>query len=133
MRASLLVAGAGLGATTALTITAETWSQVTAPGGLATFAGNITGMVGTYLALIMVLLVSRIPLAEHVLGQDGLLRWHRRLGPWPISLLIAHALLITVGYAEAARTGLWHQVDILILSYPDVLAATVGALEPLAR
>jgi len=126
VRASLVVAGAGLGATTALTITAETWRQVTAPGGLATFAGNITGMVGTYLALIMVLLVSRIPFAEHVLGQDGLLRWHRRLGPWPISLLIAHALLITVGYAEAARTGLWHQVGTLIFSYPDVLAATVG-------
>ena len=114
------------GATTALTITAAAPSQVTAPGGLATFAGNITGMVGTYLALIMVLLVSRIPFAEHVLGQDGLLRWHRRLGPWPISLLIGHALLITVGYAEAARTGLWHQVGTLILSYPDVLAAAVG-------
>ena len=126
VRASLVVAGAGLGATTALTITAETWSQLTAPGGLATFAGNVTGMVGTYLALIMVLLVSRIPFAEHVLGQDGLLRWHRRLGPWPISLLIAHALLTTVGYAEAARTGLWHQMGTLILSYPDVLAATVG-------
>src|SRR5450755_1082064 len=126
VRASLVVAGVGLGATTALTITAETWRQVTAPGGLATFAGNITGMVGTYLALIMVLLVSRLPFAEHVLGQDGLLRWHRRLGPWPISLLIAHALLITVGYAEAARTGLWHQVGTLILSYPDVLAASVG-------
>ncbi len=67
--ASLVVAGAGLGATTALTITAETWSQVTAPGRLATFAGNITGMAGTYLALIMVLLVSRIPFAEHVLGK----------------------------------------------------------------
>jgi len=34
------MAGAGLGATTALTITAETAGQLTAPGGLATFAGN---------------------------------------------------------------------------------------------
>ena len=59
--AALLVAGVGLGATTALTITAETASQLTATGGLATFAGNLTGMVGTYLALMMVLLVSRLP------------------------------------------------------------------------
>ena len=110
VRASLVLAGAGLGATTALTITAETWSQVTARGGLATFAGNITGMVGTYLALIMVLLVSRIPFAEHVLGQDGLLRWHRRLGPWPISLLIAHALPDHRRLRGRARTGVWHQV-----------------------
>ena len=103
--AALLVAGVGLGATTALTITAETASQLSAPGGLATFAGNLTGMVGTYLALMMVLLVSRIPFIERVLGQDGLLRWHRRLAPWPISLLVAHAVLITAGYAQAARTG----------------------------
>jgi predicted ferric reductase len=121
-----VIAGAGLGATTALTITAETTSQLTGPGGLATFAGNVTGMVGTYLALMMVLLVSRIPVIERVLGQDGLLRWHRRLAPWPISLLIAHALLITVGYAQAARTGPWHEVGTLLASYPDILTATLG-------
>jgi predicted ferric reductase len=84
--AALVIAGTGLGATTALTITAESVSQLTAAGGLATYAGNLTGMAGTYLALLMVLLVSRIPFIESVFGQDGLLRWHRRLAPWPISL-----------------------------------------------
>ena len=126
VRVSLVVAGAGLGATTAVTITAETLRQLTAPGGLATFAGNLTGMVGTYLALLMVLLVSRIPFTERVLGQDGLLRWHRRLAPWPISLLVAHAVFITAGYAQAAGAGPWREVDTLVFSYPDVLAATVG-------
>ncbi len=125
-RAALVVSGAGLGATGALTITAETASQLTARGGPATFLGNATGMVGTYLALIMVLLVSRIPVIERVLGQDGLLRWHRRLAPWPISLLIAHAVLITVGYAQAARAGPWHEAGTLLFSYPDILIATVG-------
>jgi predicted ferric reductase len=124
--AALVVAGVGLGATTALTITAETAGQLAAPGGLATFGGNLTGMVGTYLALMMVLLVSRIPFIERVLGQDGLLRWHRRLAPWPISLLIAHAVLITAGYAQAARTGPWHEAGTLLRSYPDMLTATVG-------
>ena len=124
--AALLVAGVGLGATAALTVTAETASQLTASGGLATFAGNVTGMVGTYLALMMVLLVSRIPVIERVLGQDGLLRWHRRLAPWPISLLIGHAALITVGYAQAVRTGPWHEAGTLLSSYPGILIATVG-------
>jgi predicted ferric reductase len=126
VRASLVAAGAGLGATTALTITAESLSQLTASGGLATFAGNLTGMVGTYLALLMVLLVSRIPYVERVLGQDGLLRWHRRLAPWPISLLVAHAVFITAGYAQAAGAGPWHELDTLVFSYPDILAATIG-------
>ena len=125
-RAGLVVAGAGLGAVTALAITDETGAEFTAPGGALTFLGSLTGLVGMYLALLMVLLVSRIPAIERVLGQDGLLRWHRRLAPWPISLLVAHALFITVGYAQAARAGLWHQVGVLLNNYPDVLIATVG-------
>jgi predicted ferric reductase len=120
------VAGIGLGATTALAIADETGSEFTAPGGAATFTGSITGLVGTYLALMMVLLVSRIPVIERVLGQDGLLRWHRRLAPWPISLLVAHAVFITVGYAQAARSGVWHQIGVLLTRYPDVITATVG-------
>jgi predicted ferric reductase len=125
-RAALVLAGAGLGAVAALAIVDETGSQLTAPGGVATFTGSLTGLIGTYLALMMVLLVSRIPAVERVLGLDGLLRWHRRLAPWPISLLIAHALFITIGYAQAARAGLWHQVAVLLTKYPDVLTATVG-------
>jgi predicted ferric reductase len=125
-RAGLVIAGAGLGVVTALGIVDETRSELAGPGGVATFIGSLTGLVGMYLALLMVLLVSRIPAIERVLGQDGLLRWHRRLAPWPISLLVAHALFITVGYAQAARSGLGHQVAVLLSSYPDVLIATVG-------
>jgi predicted ferric reductase len=125
-RAGLVVAGAGLGAVTALAIVDETGAELRAPGGAVTFLGSLTGLVGMYLALLMVLLVSRIPAIERVLGQDGLLRWHRRLAPWPISLLIAHALFITVGYAQAARAGLGRQVAVLLTRYPDVLIATIG-------
>jgi predicted ferric reductase len=125
-RAGLSAAGIGLGATTALAIVDETRSQFSAPGGAFTFLGSLTGLVGTYLALMMVLLVSRIPAIERVLGQDGLLRWHRRLAPWPISLLVAHALFITVGYAQAAQAGVWHQAGVMLTRYPDVLIATIG-------
>lgn len=126
VKMALTVVGIGLGATTAQAFTAETVSQFRAPGGPAIFAGSLTGLVGTYLAMVMVLLVSRIPFVERVLGQDGLLRWHRSLAPWPISLLIAHALFITVGYAQAARTGAWHQAGVLLSQYPYVFLATVG-------
>jgi predicted ferric reductase len=123
---ALAGAGVGLGATTALAVTAETGAQLRAAGGLATFAGSITGLAGTYLALMMVLLVSRVPFVEHVLGLDGLLRWHRRLAAWPVSLLVAHSAFITVGYDQAARSGLLRQVATLLSSYPDVLSATAG-------
>jgi predicted ferric reductase len=118
--------GLGLGATVGLALTAETRSALVARGGGMTFLGNITGLVGTYLALVMVLLVSRLPFVERILGQDGLLRWHRRLGPWPISLLIAHAILTTLGYAEAAKTGFAAELGVFVDSYPGMLTATVG-------
>jgi len=123
---ALLVAGAGLLLTVVSAIEVETGSQLAARGGVAMFIGSITGLVGTYLALLMVLLVSRIPAVERVLGQDGLVRWHKRLAPWPLSLIGLHAVFITVGYAEAANTGIWHEIGTLLNSYPDVLAATVG-------
>ena len=74
----------------------------------------------------MVLLVSRIPVVERVLGQDKLLASHRRLAPWPISLIVAHAVLLTFAYAEAARSGVFGQIGAFIRSYPDMLTATIA-------
>lgn len=124
--AATILVGLGLGVAVGLALTAESRSQLRAPGGIAMFLGSLTGLVGTYLALVMVLLVSRIPAIERVLGQDGLLRWHRRLAPWPISLITAHALLLTVAYAEVAHTGPLHELGTLITAYPNMLTATVG-------
>lgn len=123
---ALVLVGLGLGATVGVTLTAETLSELKAPGGVAIFVGGLTGLVGMYLALVMVLLVSRIPAVERILGFDGLLRWHRSLGPWPISLLVAHAVIITIGYAQAAKAGFWHEVGTLVISFPYMLIATVG-------
>lgn len=123
---ALAVVGLGLGISVGMAITVETHSQLVAPGGISIFISNVTGLVGTYLAMVMVLLVSRIPPVERVLGQDGLLRWHRRLGPWPISLLVAHAVFVTIGYAQTARSGIWQQIGSFMNTYADVLAATVG-------
>ena len=120
------LAGLGLGATIGSVLTNETRAQLTQAGGPASFIGSLTGMVGSYLALLMVLLVSRLPLVERVMGQDGLLHWHRRLAPWPIGLLAAHAVFITIGYAQAAHSGLLHEVGTLLGSYPGIITATVG-------
>jgi len=124
--AATILAGLGLGVCVGLAVTAESWSQLSATGGLAMFLGNLTGLAGSYLALIMVLLISRVPMVERVLGQDKLLALHRRLAPWPISLIIAHALLLTVAYAEVARSGFLHQIRTFLSSYPDMVTATIA-------
>jgi predicted ferric reductase len=123
---AVTVVGLGLGITVGLALTDETASQLRAPGGGEIFLGSLTGLVGTYLALVMVLLVSRIPLVERVLGHDGLLRWHRRLAPWPLTLIAGHAVFLTLGYAQAAHTGALHQVATFLRSYPNMLSATVA-------
>jgi len=118
--------GVGFGATLALGVTAESWSQLHAAGGVAMFLGSMTGLAGTYLALVMVLLVSRVPVVERVLGQDRLVQAHRRLAPWPLSLIAAHVVLLTIGYAQAAHTGAWHEAGVLVGTFPDMLTATIG-------
>ncbi|MHB8439817.1 MAG: ferredoxin reductase family protein [Acidimicrobiales bacterium] len=117
---------AGLLVVVVLGIATETRSELALPGGLTTFVGSLTGLVGMYLALVMVLIIARIPPLERIIGQDGMLRWHRRLAPWPISLIVAHAIFITIGYAQASRTGALHELWALVDTYPDMLAATVG-------
>jgi predicted ferric reductase len=124
--AFVAVIGLGLGAVIALAITGETRGSLSAPGGAATFVGRLSGLTGTYLMLVMLLLIARIPWIEKAAGQDRLVRWHRNLGQWPVYLLICHALFVTIGYAEFDRTGVLHQAWLLIDSYPDVLMAAVA-------
>jgi ferredoxin-NADP reductase/DMSO/TMAO reductase YedYZ heme-binding membrane subunit len=78
--------------------------------------------------VVVVLLVARVPPLERAIGQDRLVTWHRKLGPWPLYLLLGHAVLITVGYARQAGTGVLHQFGQLLSTYPGVLAATVGSI-----
>ncbi|MFD8815012.1 ferric reductase-like transmembrane domain-containing protein [Streptomyces sp. NPDC059627] len=120
-------AGLGLGISLALGIGAQTVSALNAPGGVATALGRVTGMLSGYAMVVVVLLSARIPPLERALGQDRLIVWHRRLAPWGLYLLLAHAVLITVGYARAARTGILAEIGQLLWTYPGVLSATVGS------
>ena len=118
--------GLGLGTVIAMAIDAESAGSLAAPGGWATAAGRITGLVAMYAMIVVVLLVARIPGLERAVGQDRLVTWHRKLGPWPLYLVTAHGVLITIGYAQAAKDGVLHQFGQLLWTYDGILAATVG-------
>jgi predicted ferric reductase len=122
------LAGLGLGATIALGVSSESWSALNAAGGWLTAGGRMAGLVGTYLMLIVVLLAGRVPIVERTLGQDVLMRWHRKLAPWTLVLIAVHGTLITIGYAQSARTGALHQLGQLLTGYPGILTASVGFL-----
>jgi predicted ferric reductase len=121
-------AGLGLGVTIGLEVTAESSGSLSAPGGVAIALGRLTGLVAAYAMVVVVLLVARVPPLERAIGQDRLVAWHRKLGPWPVYLLLAHAVLITLGYARQAHDGVLHQFGQLLWTYPGILAATAGAI-----
>ena len=121
-----VVAGLGFGVTLGAVATGETSGSLAAPGGLLILGGRLSGFSGAYFLLLMVLLIARLPWLERSVGQDRLVRWHRRLAPWAVGLICAHVVLITLGYAALAKTGVLRQLWIFVTSYPDLLAATVG-------
>ena len=98
------------------------------PGGPMTEIGRLSGLVASYLLLIQVLLMARIPWLEGVWGQDALARQHRLVGFTSFHLMLVHILTITLGYAAAANTGVLHEIWLLITVYPGMLLATAGTL-----
>src|SRR5690349_21043682 len=68
------------------------WSS---PGTIATAAGQLTALLGTYLALVQLVLMARSPWLDQAFGLPRLAIWHRWVGFACLWLLIAHAVLTT--------------------------------------
>jgi predicted ferric reductase len=123
-----IVVGTGLLVALALALSQETPSTLRAPGGFFDAVARLSGIVGAYLMLVMVLLIARVPVIERSLGQDRLVRWHRLIGGWPIALIGLHIVTVTLGYAGVTHSGFVSQFWTFLFHYPDVLAALVGFL-----
>ena len=88
--------------------------------------GRLSGLIASYLLLIQVLLMARIPWLEGIWGQDVLARQHRLVGFTSFHLMLVHIVTITLGYAAAAQTGVLHEIWLLVTVYPGMLLATAG-------
>lgn len=96
------------------------------PGGPATSAGRLTGLLASDLLLLQVLLMARIPWVERSYGQDRLARRHRLVGFLSFWLMIAHIVLTTVGYAQSGSTSVLGEAWELVVAYPGMLLAAAG-------
>jgi predicted ferric reductase len=128
LSADLFVAliGLGLGATGADAVASLSGRIIGGPGGPEVAVGRVTGLVGSYLLLVTVLLMGRLPVIERLVGQQRLSAWHRRLAPWPLLLLIVHAVSSMLGYALVQRTGVWHELGVALSRYPGMFGAIAG-------
>ncbi len=96
--------------------------------GALTSLGRITALVASDLLLIQVLLMARIPMVERSYGQDELTRRHRLVGFWSFWLMIAHVVLIVIGYAVTIQANVFVEFWNLVVDYPGMLLALVGTL-----
>ncbi len=120
----VVVLGMNLGAVLALGV-ARLPLDLQAPGGLAAWAGRMTGLLAEVLVLAMVLLAARVPWLERAVGQDRLIRWHRWIAPTALVALVAHPLLLALSYANGVR-GWW--TSLLALGGATLDAVTGTAL-----
>ncbi|MDQ4214603.1 ferric reductase-like transmembrane domain-containing protein [Microbacterium sp. ASV81] len=95
-------------------------------GDTFTTLGRVTGLGSANLLLYQVLLMARVPVFERGFGRDGITRMHRLVGFWSFWLLMAHLVLITIGYAITSSTNVFVQAWDFVWDYPGMLLATAG-------
>jgi predicted ferric reductase len=90
--------------------------------------GRLTGLVGTALLLVQLLLAARVPWVDRIYGHDRALVGHRRISRVAVPLLLAHAVALIFAYG--AQRGLspalaWLDEPIYLLGgeLPDMLTA----------
>lgn len=95
-------------------------------GETLTTLGRITGLVSANLLLYQALLMARVPLFERGFGRDAITRMHRWVGFWSFWLLLAHIVLLVLGYAVTAGVNPLAQAWDFVWNYPGMLLATAG-------
>jgi ferredoxin-NADP reductase/DMSO/TMAO reductase YedYZ heme-binding membrane subunit len=115
-------------AVVALWIAGHGVQDLATPADAVTSLGRLTGLVSANLLLVQVLLMARVPVVERTYGQDELARRHRLVGLWSFNLMLAHLVLISVGYALSVGLNPFAEFWELVVDYPGMLLALAGTL-----
>ncbi|HEY7827129.1 MAG TPA: ferredoxin reductase family protein [Candidatus Limnocylindrales bacterium] len=101
-------------------------AQLADPSGWFIALGELVGLYGGYLALIQLVLMSRSPWLEQVVGRDNLAAAHRWVGFVCVWLIVGHVLLTTIGFAIADGQNLVVEAWTLLTTYEFMLMAGVS-------
>jgi predicted ferric reductase len=93
-----------------------------------TQGGRLTGLLGGYMIAIVILLMARVPALERRVGTDRVTRWHAIAGRYAVSLIVVHVVLIVMGYALQANTGVVEQFVNVVTEFPRMIEATIGTV-----
>lgn len=88
--------------------------------------GRLAGLIAAFLVLLQLLLVGRVGWIEGAFGLDRLSRLHHVIGFSVAATLVMHPLLVTMGHAMQADTGLAAQFIDFWKNWDDVAPAIIG-------
>jgi predicted ferric reductase len=103
-------------------------AELGSPAGILSAIGQVTALLGTFAALIQLVLMSRAPWLDQVFGMDRLAWAHKWLGFATVWLLVGHAVATTAGYALGDGSSVVEEAWALLTTYPYVLLAAAGLL-----
>ena len=120
--------GLGIGLTAAIYLETTTQTDWNSVYNIIISVSRISALLGSYLALVGLVLVARMPWIEKSVGHDRLVIWHRKLGPYSMYLVTFHVLFVILGYAGNDRAPMAVELWRMIFRYPWMLPAFVGFL-----
>ncbi len=97
-----------------------------AVGQTLTSLGIATGLIGTDLLLMMMLLTARLPVIDKAYGHDRAVAFHHKLGKPVLYLLLAHTALLIAGYGMTEGINPVAEVLLLFFTVPDMPLAFLG-------
>ena len=118
--------GLGIGLTAAIYLETTTQTDWNSVYNIIISVSRISALLGSYLALVGLVLVARMPWIEKSVGHDRLVIWHRKLGPYSMYLVTFHVLFVILGYAGNDRVPMAVELWRMIFRYPWMLPAFVG-------
>ena len=125
---AFLITGMGLGFTLTVQITTLTAGDFADLYAVITTISRFFALTGSYLSIIGLLLIARIPWIENALGHDRLVVWHRKAMPYALYMITLHVLLVGLGYAGAEGKVIANELWIMTTTYPWMLPAAAGFL-----
>ena len=101
-------------------------ANLTSGGAALSALGQLTALLGTYSALVQVVLMSRSPWLDQLYGIDRIAGWHRWLGYATVYMICAHVIFTTAGYAVSNGQSFLSETSAFLRTYPFVLMAYVA-------
>jgi len=115
----------------AVALLATWWSATSRLSGAGTADavtafGRVTGLLGAYACLVVLLLMARVPWFERAVGLVRLARWHRYAGSSAVMLVLVHVVATAWGYALSEDRRVLDELGSMIAGLPGMITATVA-------